>query len=54
MKHRKIGNVMTGDVVRAVHTTPFKEVAALLAQHRIAACRSWTTTRSPGSSPRPT
>jgi CBS-domain-containing membrane protein len=35
MKHQKIGNVMTGDVVRVVGTTPFKEVAALLAEHRI-------------------
>lgn len=35
MKHQKIGNVMTGDVVRVVGTTPFKEVAELLAKHRI-------------------
>ncbi|WP_127356258.1 CBS domain-containing protein [Actinacidiphila soli] len=35
MKHQKIGNVMTSDVVRAMYATPFKEVAALLAQHRI-------------------
>ncbi|HEY5834793.1 CBS domain-containing protein [Streptomyces sp.] len=35
MKHRKVGNVMTSDVVRVVEGTPFKEVAALLARHRI-------------------
>ncbi|WP_329138903.1 CBS domain-containing protein [Streptomyces sp. NBC_01476] len=35
MKHRKVGNVMTSDVVRVRETTPFKKVAALLAQHRI-------------------
>lgn len=35
MKQQKIGNVMTDDVVRVVTTTPFKEVAALLAEHRI-------------------
>ncbi|WP_127361106.1 CBS domain-containing protein [Actinacidiphila soli] len=35
MKHQKTGNVMTSDVARAVYATPFKEVAALLAQHRI-------------------
>ncbi|WP_333766740.1 CBS domain-containing protein [Streptomyces sp. IBSBF 2435] len=37
MKHRKVGNVMTSDVVRVRETTPFKQVAALLAQHRISA-----------------
>lgn len=35
MKHQKIGNVMTSDVVRAVYATPFKDVAALLAHHHI-------------------
>ncbi|MGW6906740.1 CBS domain-containing protein [Streptomyces sp. NPDC054940] len=35
MKHNKIGSVMTGDVVRAEYDTPFKEVARLLADHRI-------------------
>ncbi|MFC4033237.1 CBS domain-containing protein [Streptomyces polygonati] len=35
MKHRKVGNVMTSDVVRVREATPFKQVAALLAQHRI-------------------
>ena len=35
MKHDKVGKVMTSEVVRAVDTTPFKEVARLLAQHRI-------------------
>ncbi len=35
MKHNKVGSVMTMDVVRAVYGTPFKEVARLLADHRI-------------------
>ncbi|WP_320784583.1 CBS domain-containing protein [Streptomyces sp. CRN 30] len=35
MKHDKIGSVMTTDVVRARHGTPFKEVARLLAEHRV-------------------
>ncbi|MFI6645977.1 CBS domain-containing protein [Streptomyces sp. NPDC050504] len=35
MKHGKVGTVMTDDVVRAVYATPFKEVARLLADHRI-------------------
>ncbi|MEV0220408.1 CBS domain-containing protein [Streptomyces sp. NPDC050704] len=35
MKHSKIGTVMTADVVRAEYGTPVKEVARLLAEHRI-------------------
>jgi CBS domain-containing protein len=35
MKHNKVGAVMTTDVVRATYGTPFKEVARLLAAHRI-------------------
>ncbi|MEV0414904.1 CBS domain-containing protein [Streptomyces sp. NPDC050448] len=35
MKHNKVGSVMTTDVVRAQCGTPFKEVARLLADHRI-------------------
>lgn len=35
MKHDKVGSVMTTDVVRAEYDTPFKEVARLLADHRI-------------------
>ncbi|MFK4145359.1 CBS domain-containing protein [Streptomyces sp. NPDC004065] len=35
MKHNKIGSVMTAEVVRAGYGTPFKEVARLLAGHRI-------------------
>ncbi|MFE0257787.1 CBS domain-containing protein [Streptomyces sp. NPDC059010] len=35
MRHDKVGSVMTSDVVRAEHGTPFKEVARLLARHRI-------------------
>ncbi|MCH0565721.1 MULTISPECIES: CBS domain-containing protein [unclassified Streptomyces] len=35
MKHDKVGSVMTTDVVRADYGTPFKEVARLLADHRI-------------------
>ncbi|MEV6538822.1 CBS domain-containing protein [Streptomyces sp. NPDC051665] len=35
MKHNKVGSVMTSDVVRAEYGTPFKEVARLLAAHRI-------------------
>ncbi|MER5599189.1 CBS domain-containing protein [Streptomyces sp. NPDC002265] len=35
MRHDKVGTVMTTDVVRAQYGTPFKEVARLLATHRI-------------------
>ncbi|MFF5187646.1 CBS domain-containing protein [Streptomyces sp. NPDC000345] len=35
MRHNKVGSVMTTDVVRAEYGTPFKEVARLLATHRI-------------------
>ncbi|MGW5351463.1 CBS domain-containing protein [Streptomyces sp. NPDC004031] len=35
MKHRKVGNVMTSDVVRVAEGTSFKQVASLLAWHRI-------------------
>ncbi|AVV44700.1 CBS domain-containing protein [Streptomyces sp. ID05-04B] len=35
MRHDKVGTVMTTDVVRAEYGTPFKEVARLLASHRI-------------------
>lgn len=35
MRHNKVGSVMTTDVVRAEYGTPFKEVAQLLASHRI-------------------
>lgn len=35
MRHDKVGSVMTTDVVRAEYGTPFKEVARLLADHRI-------------------
>ena len=35
MKHSKVGALMTSDVVRAEYGTPFKEVALLLAEHRI-------------------
>ena len=35
MKNHKVGSVMTTDVVRATYGTPFKEVARLLAAHRI-------------------
>ncbi|WP_327319538.1 CBS domain-containing protein [Streptomyces sp. NBC_01235] len=35
MRHHKVGSVMTTDVVRAEYGTPFKEVARLLAAHRI-------------------
>ncbi|WP_306185388.1 MULTISPECIES: CBS domain-containing protein [unclassified Streptomyces] len=35
MKHNKIGSVMTAEVVRAEYGTPFKEVARMLADHRI-------------------
>ncbi|NBM19812.1 CBS domain-containing protein [Streptomyces sp. GC420] len=35
MKHRKVGTVMTSDVVRVTPTTPFKDVAELLAHHHI-------------------
>ncbi|MER6084961.1 CBS domain-containing protein [Streptomyces sp. NPDC001833] len=35
MRHNKVGSVMTTDVVHAAYSTPFKEVARLLADHRI-------------------
>jgi len=35
MKHNKVGSVMATEVVRALYGTPFKEVARLLAEHRI-------------------
>ncbi|MER6126414.1 CBS domain-containing protein [Streptomyces sp. NPDC001795] len=35
MKHNKVGSVMTSEVVRAEYGTTFKEVARLLADHRI-------------------
>ncbi|WP_432585524.1 CBS domain-containing protein [Streptomyces sp. HD1123-B1] len=35
MKHRKIGNVMTDDVVRVGHGASYEEVSQLLARHRI-------------------
>ncbi|WP_340384406.1 CBS domain-containing protein [Streptomyces sp. SS7] len=35
MRHNRVGSVMTTDVVRAEYGTPFKEVARLLAAHRI-------------------
>ncbi|MGW2326030.1 CBS domain-containing protein [Streptomyces sp. NPDC001700] len=35
MKHRKIGNVMTDDVVRIGHGASSEEAGALLARHRI-------------------
>ncbi|MGW0705897.1 CBS domain-containing protein [Streptomyces sp. NPDC002643] len=35
MKQDKVGSVMTSEVVRATYGTPFKEVARLLADHRI-------------------
>ncbi|MFF5470767.1 CBS domain-containing protein [Streptomyces achromogenes] len=35
MKHNTVGSVMTTDVVSASYGTPFKEVARLLADHRI-------------------
>ncbi|MFF4037654.1 CBS domain-containing protein [Streptomyces sp. NPDC001816] len=35
MRHDKVGSVMTTEVVRAGYGTPFKEVARLLAEHRI-------------------
>ncbi|KOV62221.1 CBS domain protein [Streptomyces sp. NRRL WC-3618] len=35
MRHDKVGTVMATDVVRAEYGTPFKEVALLLATHRI-------------------
>ncbi|WJV44728.1 CBS domain-containing protein [Streptomyces flavofungini] len=35
MKHSKVGSVMTSDVVTATDGTPFKEVAQLLARHRV-------------------
>ncbi|WP_181809349.1 CBS domain-containing protein [Streptomyces shenzhenensis] len=35
MRHNKVGSVMSTDVVHAGYSTPFKEVARLLAEHRI-------------------
>jgi CBS domain-containing protein len=35
MRHDKVGFVMTKEVVRAEYGTPFKQVARLLADHRI-------------------
>ncbi|MFJ2766769.1 CBS domain-containing protein [Streptomyces sp. NPDC087300] len=35
MKHSKIGSVMTNEVISARYATPFKQVAELLAEHRI-------------------
>ncbi|MGW1044974.1 CBS domain-containing protein [Streptomyces sp. NPDC002547] len=35
MKHNKVSSVMTSDVIRADYSTPFKEVARLLADGRI-------------------
>ncbi|MFF1678532.1 CBS domain-containing protein [Streptomyces sp. NPDC058256] len=35
MKHDKVGSVMATEVVRAQYSTPSKEVARLLAEHRI-------------------
>lgn len=35
MKHSKIGSLMVNDVVSVIPQTPFKEVAKLLAVHRI-------------------
>ena len=35
MKHNKVSSVMTEEVVRVGYGTPFKEVARLLAEHRI-------------------
>ncbi|MDT0309783.1 CBS domain-containing protein [Streptomyces sp. DSM 44917] len=35
MKQRMVGTVMTGDVVRAAPGTPLKDIAGLLAEHRI-------------------
>ncbi|WP_406163759.1 CBS domain-containing protein [Streptomyces sp. NBC_00882] len=35
MRHNKVGSVMTTEVVRATYGTPLKEVARLLAAHRI-------------------
>ncbi|MFE0677220.1 CBS domain-containing protein [Streptomyces sp. NPDC058867] len=35
MRHDKVGSVMTTEVVRAEYGTPFKEVARLLAEHRV-------------------
>ncbi|WP_037845181.1 CBS domain-containing protein [Streptomyces sp. NRRL S-455] len=35
MKTRKVGEVMTPDVIQAYQDTPFKDVAQLLARHRI-------------------
>ncbi|MFE6196135.1 CBS domain-containing protein [Streptomyces sp. NPDC057838] len=35
MKHHEVSSVMTTDVVRVTYGTPFKEVARLLARHRI-------------------
>ncbi|GAA1914221.1 CBS domain-containing protein [Streptomyces sodiiphilus] len=35
MKHRKIGHVMTGDVVAATPDMPYKDIVTLLTGHRI-------------------
>lgn len=35
MRNRRVGDVMTSDVVRVTYGTPFKEVARLLAEHNI-------------------
>jgi CBS domain-containing protein len=35
MKHRKVGNVMTSDVVAVQQAASFKDVAGLLSRHRI-------------------
>ncbi|GAA1913431.1 hypothetical protein GCM10009837_42700 [Streptomyces durmitorensis] len=35
MKHNKAGSVMAMEVVRALHSTPFQEVAGLLVEHHI-------------------
>lgn len=35
MKHRKVGSVMTSDVVSVAETVPLKEIANLLARHHI-------------------
>ncbi|MFF8670058.1 CBS domain-containing protein [Streptomyces sp. NPDC015242] len=35
MKHHEVSSVMTTDVVTVTYGTPFKEVARLLARHRI-------------------
>lgn len=56
MKHDKVGSVMTSEVVRATYGTPFKEVARLLADHRISGLPvvDEDATRSSASFPRRT